>query len=239
MHLDRLRYIVIEHKRSEGNRCTTKQDTVRQDGGEGGWRQRGVARSGWTRRAPARRTHAPGRDPHRAAQHPRRGARSRLRRDPAPRGEERRRLATEPRLGLSDPATARGRRPRPLDRAGRQADLRDHRRGPGRSRTPNGPRPAAAPWDGREGASAFGQLREGAGRHRARRPSDRRNRATRRRSSARSRSCATPASGSTSSSARTERSAGSRRSASPALGRRVRRARRATSWARPRGTRPR
>ena len=67
----------------------------------------------------------------------RRRARPRLRGDAAARGAQRRHLAAEPRLRLPHPAAVAGRRARHLDRAGRQARLRDHRSGPDRSDPPD------------------------------------------------------------------------------------------------------
>ena len=77
--------------------------------------------------------HAPGRHPHRAARGPQRGPGPRLRRHQEPRGEERWGVEAQPRLGVPDAPAARGRRAGALDRARRQAGLRDHRRRPRRS----------------------------------------------------------------------------------------------------------
>ena len=120
-----------------------------------------TAATGGLAPAPPGRADAAGPDPHRVADGAGRGPRPRLRDHAASRGEERRRPAPEPRFGIPDAADARGRRPRPLDRAGGQAGLRAHRRRPHRG-DPSHRRSRRPPVAvGRGIDSAYGQLREG------------------------------------------------------------------------------
>ena len=123
------------HARTHANERTPRSWAV---GRRMGRRQGQLARRG--------QAYAPRRHPHGSAPGPYRRSRPRLRADRAPRGEERRYLAAESRLGLSHVAAFRGRGARALRAARRQARLRAHRRGRTEA-SDRAERFGSTPWD--------------------------------------------------------------------------------------------